>query len=77
MFGLLLTIKIKTIGVYYESDIWDYLKGENPYRLERLPQSIPLYNRNEESFFSVLYPQVRIIKQHFLCLYGDRYLFVK
>ena len=29
--------KLMAFGFYHESDLWDYVKGKNPYGLERLP----------------------------------------
>lgn len=36
--------KLMAFGFYHESDLWDYVKGKNPYGLERLPLAlIPTY----------------------------------
>lgn len=36
--------KLMAFGFYHESDLWDYVKGKNPYGLERLPLVlIPTY----------------------------------
>lgn len=36
--------KLIAFGVYHEKDLWDYLKGKNPYGLERRPLAlIPTY----------------------------------
>lgn len=36
--------KLIAFGVYHENDLWNYLKGENPYGLERLSLAlIPTY----------------------------------
>ena len=36
--------KLMAFGFYHESDLWDYVKGKNPYGMERLPLAlIPTY----------------------------------
>lgn len=36
--------KLIAFGFYHETDLWDYLKGKNPYGLQRLPLAlIPTY----------------------------------
>lgn len=36
--------KLIAFGFYHETDLWDYLKGKNPYGLQRLPLTlIPTY----------------------------------
>lgn len=36
--------KLMAFGFYHEADLWDYVKGKNPYGLERLPLAlIPTY----------------------------------
>lgn len=36
--------KLMAFGVYHEADLWEYVKGKNPYGLQRLPLAlIPTY----------------------------------